>query len=81
MEESTGFVMKNSLTLPSSASKQFNSLRDENDETIYTYNVEFMRHFIKKALKAVDVEVSINFINHLFQTNCLNFFKKIKRSR
>ena len=37
-EELTGFRMKNSLTLPSLANKYFNSLRDENDEPIYTYD-------------------------------------------
>ena len=42
MEELTGFSMKNSLTLPSSANKHFKSSRDENDEAIYTYNDEFM---------------------------------------
>ena len=31
MEELPNFVMKNSLTLPSSANKYFKSLRDEND--------------------------------------------------
>ena len=36
MEELTGFGMKNSLTLPSLANKYFNSLRDENDEPMYT---------------------------------------------
>ena len=42
MGELTGFGMKNSLTLPALANKNFNSLRDENDEPIYTYNHEFM---------------------------------------
>ena len=46
MEKLTGFGMKNSLTLPSLANKYFNSLRDESDEPIYTYNNEFMRHFV-----------------------------------
>ena len=45
MEELTGFVMKNRLTLTSLANKYVNSFRDENDEPIHTYNVEFMRHF------------------------------------
>ena len=36
MEELTRFGVKNSLTLPSLANKYFNSLRDENDEPIYT---------------------------------------------
>ena len=51
MEELTGFGMKNSLTLPSLANKYFNSLRDESDEPIYTYNDEFMRHFLRKSIK------------------------------
>ena len=51
MEELTGFGMKNSLTLPSLANKYFNSLRDESDEPIYTYNDEFMRHFVRQSIK------------------------------
>ena len=51
MEKLTGFGMKNSLTLPSLANKYFNSLRDESDEPIYTYNDEFMRHFVRKSIK------------------------------
>ena len=51
MEELTEFGMKNSLTLPSLANKYFNSLRDESDEPIYTYNDEFMRHFVRKSIK------------------------------
>ena len=51
MEELTGFGMKNSLTLPSLANKYFNSLRDENDETIYTYTDPFIRNFVRKSIK------------------------------
>ena len=51
VEELTGFGMKNSLILPSLANKYFNSLRDEYDEPIYTYNDEFMRHFVRKSIK------------------------------
>ena len=51
MEELTKFGMKNSLTLPSLANKYFNSLRDENDEPIYTYTDPFMRNFVRKAIK------------------------------
>ena len=51
MEELTGFGMKNSLTLPSLAKKYFDSLRDENDEPIYTYTDPFMRNFVRKAIK------------------------------
>ena len=46
MEERTGFGMKNSLTLPSFANNYFNSLRDENDEAISTFNDEYMRHIV-----------------------------------
>ena len=51
MEELTGFGMKNSLTLPSLPNKYFNSLRDENDEPIYTYTDTFVRNFVRKAIK------------------------------
>ena len=43
--------MKNSLTLPSLANKYFNSLRDGNDEPIYTYTDPFMRNFVREAIK------------------------------
>ena len=51
VEELTGFGMKNSLTLPSLANKYFNSLRDESDEPIYTYDDGFMRHFVRQSIK------------------------------
>ena len=51
MKELTGFGMKNSLTLPSLANKHFNSLRNESDEPIYTYNDELMRHFFRQSIK------------------------------
>ena len=51
MEEVTTFGMKNSLTLPSLANKYFNSLRDENDEPIYTYTDPFIRNSVRKAIK------------------------------
>ena len=43
--------MKNILTLPSLANKCLNSLTDENDEPIYTYNDEIMRHFVRQSIK------------------------------
>ena len=52
MEEITRFVTKNSLTLPSLAITYFNGLGDENDEPIYTYNDEFIRHLIGKSIKS-----------------------------
>ena len=51
MQELTGFGMKNCSTLPSLAYKYFNSLRDESDDPIYTYNDEYMRHFVRQSIK------------------------------
>ena len=51
MENLTNFGMKKSLTLPSLANKYFNSLKDENDEPIYTYTDLFVRNFVRKAIK------------------------------
>ena len=44
--------MRNSLFfLPSLANEYFNSLRDENDEPIYTHNPEYMRYFVRQSTK------------------------------
>ena len=51
MEELTGIGMKSSTTLPSLTNKYFISLRDENDEPIYTYSNPFMRNFVRQSLK------------------------------
>ena len=51
MEELTDFSMKNLLTLPSVANNYFNSLRDENDEPIFTYTHPFMRNSVRKSVK------------------------------
>ena len=51
MEELTGFGRKFGLTLPSLTIKNFNSLRDENDEPIYTYNDKHIRHFVRQSIK------------------------------
>ena len=51
MEEVTGSGMKNSLTLPITANKFFNSLRNENDEPIYTYNDKYMRFSVRQNLE------------------------------
>ena len=51
MEELTKFGMKNFLTLPSLENKYFVSLRNKNDEPIYTYTDQFSRSFVRKSLK------------------------------
>ena len=76
MEELTGLGMKNSLTLPSLANKYFNSLREENDEPIYTYNDEFMRHFVRQSIK----EGRCSALNQYYKSNIsqevFNIFSK-----
>ena len=51
MGEISGIGIKKSLNLPSLANKYFCSLRDENDEPIYTCNDEFMRYFVRQSIK------------------------------
>ena len=65
MEELTKFGMKNSLTLPSLANKYLNSLREENDEPIYTYNDDFMRHFVRQSIK----EGQCSALNQYYKSN------------
>ena len=55
MEEITGFSMKNCLSLPGLGWKNFNSLRTEEDEPIYTYNDKYMRWFVLQSIKGVRV--------------------------
>ena len=50
MEEKTGFGTKNSSTLPSLANKYFDTLRDENNESIYKYTDPFVRDFVRKKI-------------------------------
>ena len=76
LEELTKFGMKNSLTLPSLAIKQFNSLTDENDETLYTYTDSFMRNFVRNSIKSGRYKA---FIQHYKSENSdegLNCFSK-----
>ena len=49
MQEYTGFSMKDCITVPGLGLKYFNSLRTEEDEPIYTYNVKYMRWFVRQA--------------------------------
>ena len=51
MEEITGFSMKDCLSLPGLGWKYFNSLGTEEDEPIYTYNVKYMRWFVRQSIK------------------------------
>ena len=51
-EELTIFSMKNSLTLPYLANNYFISLRDANDEPIYTCTDHFMTVFVRNSIKS-----------------------------
>ena len=51
MEEITKFSMKDCLSLPGLGWKYFNSLRTEEDESIYTYNDKYMRWFVRQSIK------------------------------
>ena len=63
IEDLTRYCMKNSLTLPSLENKFFNSLRDENDEPIYTYTDPFMQKFECNSIKGGRCSAFTNFIN------------------
>ena len=66
MEELTGYGVKISFTLPSLANKNKNNLGNEKDEDTFTPNDEYMRCFARQSFNAVDVEISIDIIIHLF---------------
>ena len=51
MGEITGFSIKDCLSAPGLGWKNFNSMRDENDEPIYTYIVKHMRWFGCQSIK------------------------------
>ena len=51
MEEITGFSMKDCLSARGLGWKHFNSMRDENDEPIYTYNDKYMRRSVRQSKK------------------------------
>ena len=51
IEEITGFSMKDCLFLPGLGWKNFNSLRTEEDEPIYSYNEKYMRWFVRQSIK------------------------------
>ena len=51
MEEITEIGMKDCSSLPGLGWKHSNSLRDEEDEPIYTYNDKYMRWFVRQSIK------------------------------
>ena len=73
MEEITGFLMKDCLSLPGLGWKYFNSLRTEEDEPIYTYNDKYMRWFVRQSKKGGRVCA----FNQYFNSNQYNDIKSI----
>ena len=55
MDELTGFSMKDCLSLPGLCWKNFNSLRTEEDEPIYTYNDKYRRWLVRQSIKGARV--------------------------
>ena len=47
MGDFTGFSMKDCLSVPGLAWKYFNSLRTDEDESVFTYNDKYMRWFVR----------------------------------
>ena len=50
MEEITGFIKKDCLSLPGLRWKSFRNLRTE-DEPVFTYNDKHMRWFVRQSVK------------------------------
>ena len=74
MDELTRFEMKNSLTLPSSATKFFNSSRDENDEPIDTYNDEYMKWFVRQSIEGGRCSAVNQYYNSIVSVEVHNIF-------
>ena len=51
MKETSGFAMKNTLTLHSFGWKNFNVLGDESDEFLYTCKDKHRRWFLRQSIK------------------------------
>ena len=56
--------------------KYFNSLRDENDEPIYSYNDEFLRHFVRQSLKGGRCVTLNQYYNSTFSDEVFNTISK-----
>ena len=58
--------MKDCLSLSALGWKDFNSLRTEKDEPIYTYNDKYRRWFDRQSIKEDEYVLLINIINKKF---------------
>ena len=71
MEELTGFSMKACLSAPVLGWKNLHSMRDENDEPMYTYNDKYMRWFVRQSIKGGSVCAFIQFYISKTCVDCL----------
>ena len=76
MEEVTGFGMKHNLTLPSLLNKNFNNLEDEKYEPIYTYDDDFLRHFVRQSIKGGSCSTSTQFYKSNISDEVFNIISK-----
>ena len=62
--------------LPSLANKYCNSLRDENDESIYTYNDEYMRNSVRQSRKCGGCGSFNQYYKSIFSDEVFKIFSK-----
>ena len=51
MQEISGFSMKDCLSIPGLRWKNFNSVKTEEDESLYTYDDKYLRRFLRQSIK------------------------------
>ena len=51
MQKLTGFGSVDCLSSPELGLEYFNSLREEDDEPIYTYNNKYFKYFVRQSIK------------------------------
>ena len=78
MEDLTKFGTKKLITLPSLANKCFNSLGDEKNEPIYTYNDEFMRHSERQSVTGERCVALNQYYKSNIPDNVFKIFPKIR---
>ena len=72
----TGFGRNDCLSHPSLGWKNFNSLRLEENEPLYTDRDKYRRHFVIQSMEAGKVEAFNQFFN---RENSNNFFNNTKK--
>ena len=76
MEKSTRFGLKISITLPLLANKYFNTLKDEVDEPIYTYNDDYMRYLVRQNMKGGRCTAFNQYYKSIISNGVFDFISK-----